>query len=113
MPTLKERIQSLTSSINQAKTSLRDALRNKGVDPGSQPSFKALRLGIERIPSGDKYKELIGKGSIFSTNLDTNKTSRKLVMAPDKSTFSIKVNCTLDSIQSWMKSMEASIKAIG
>lgn len=62
MPTLKERIQSLTSSINQAKTSLRDALRNKGVDPGSQPSFKALRLGIERIPSGDKYKELIGKG---------------------------------------------------
>lgn len=63
MPTLKERIQSLTSSINQAKTSLRDALRNKGVDPGSQPSFEAIRLGIERIPSGDKYKELIGKGS--------------------------------------------------
>lgn len=85
MPTLKERIQSLTSSINQAKTSLRDALRNKGVDPGSQPSFEALRLGIERIPSGDKYKELIGKGSIFSTNLDTNKTARKMVMAPDKS----------------------------
>lgn len=50
MPTLKERIQSLTSSINQAKTSLRDALRNKGVDPGSQPSFKALRLGIKRFP---------------------------------------------------------------
>ena len=68
MPTLKERIQSLTSSINQAKTSLRDALRNKGVDPGSQPSFEALRLGIERIPSGDKYKELIGKGFI-STKL--------------------------------------------
>lgn len=63
MPTLKERIQSLTSSINQAKTSLRDALRNKGVDPGSNPSFEAIRLGIERIPSGDKYKELIGKGS--------------------------------------------------
>lgn len=100
MPTLKERIQSLTQSISQAKTSLRDALRNKGVDPGSQPSFEALRLGIERIPSGDKYKELIGKGSIFSTNLDTNKTARKMVMAPDKSTFSIKVNCTLDSIQS-------------
>lgn len=100
MPTLKERIQSLTSSINEAKTSLRDALRNKGVDPGSQPSFEALRLGIERIPSGDKYKELIGKGSIFSTNLDTNETSRKMVMAPDKSTFSIKVNCTLDSIPS-------------
>ena len=82
MPTLKERIQSLTSSINQAKTSLRDALRNKGVDPGSQPSFG---LGIERIPSGDKYKELIGKGSIFSTKLDTNETARKMVMAPDKS----------------------------
>lgn len=100
MPTLKERIQSLTSSINEAKTSLRDALRNKGVDPGSQPSFEALRLGIERIPSGDKYKELIGKGSIFSTELDTNETARKMVMAPDKSTVSIKVNCTLDSIQS-------------
>lgn len=100
MPTLKERIQSLTSSINQAKTSLRDALRNKGVDPGSQPSFEAIRLGIEGISSGDKYKELIGKGSIFSTNLDTNKTFRKMVMAPNKSTVSIKVNCTLDSIQS-------------
>lgn len=100
MPTLKERIQSLTSSINQAKTSLRDALRNKGVDPGSQPSFEALRLGIEGIPSGDKYKELIGKGSIFSTDLDTNETARKMVMAPDKFTVSIKVNCILDSIQS-------------
>lgn len=99
MPTLKERIQSLTQSISQAKTNLRDALRNKGVDPGSQPSFEALRLGIKRIPSGDKYKELIGKGSIFSTKLDTNETSRKMVMAPDKSTVSIKVNCTLDSIQ--------------
>lgn len=86
MPTLKERIQSLTSSINEAKTSLRDALRNKGVDPGSQPSFEALRLGVENISSGDKYKELIGKGSIFSTNLDTNETARKMVMAPDKST---------------------------
>ena len=100
MPTLKERIQSLTSHINEAKTSLRDALKNKGVDPGSQPSFEAIRLKIERIPSGDKYKELIGKGSIFSTNLDTNETARKMVMAPNKSTFSIKVNCNLDSIQS-------------
>lgn len=100
MPTLKERIQSLTSSINEAKTSLRDALRNKGVDPGSQPSFEALRLGIKSISSGGKYKELIGKGSIFSTNLDTNETARRMVMAPDKSTVSIKVNCTLDSIQS-------------
>lgn len=100
MPTLKERIQSLTSSINQAKTSLRDALRNKGVDPGSQPSFEAIGLGIKRIPSGDKYKKLIGKGSVFSTRLDTNKTARKMVMAPSKSTISIEVNCNLDSIQS-------------
>lgn len=108
MPTLKERIQSLTSSINQAKTSLRDALRNKGVDPGSQPSFEAIRLGIEGISSGDKYKELIGKGSIFCTNLDTNKTSRKRFMAPDKFTFSIKVNCTLDSIQSALDEINGS-----
>lgn len=108
MPTLKERIQSLTSSINQAKTSLRNALRNKGVDPGSQPSFEALRLGIESISSGDKYKELIGKGSIFSTNLDTNETARKIVMAPDKSTISIKVNCTLDSIQSALDEINGS-----
>lgn len=108
MPTLKGRIRSLTSSINQAKTSLRDALRNKGVDPGSQPSFEALRLGIEGIPSGDKYKELIGKGSIFSTKLDTNETARKMVMAPDKSTFSIKVNCNLDSIQSALDEINGS-----
>ncbi len=108
MPTLKERIQSLTSSINQAKTSLRDALRNKGVDPGSQPSFKAIRLGIERIPSGDKYKELIGKGSIFSTRWDTNKTARRRVMAPDKTTVSIKVNCQLDSIQSALDEINGS-----
>lgn len=108
MPTLKERVQSLTSFINEAKTSLRDALKNKGVDPGSNPSFEALRLGIERIPSGDKYKELIGKGSIFSTDLDTNKTSRKIVMAPNKSTVSIKVNCTLDSIQSALNEINKS-----
>lgn len=97
---LKSRIEALTTQISNAKTSLRDALRNKGVDPGSQPSFEAIRLGIEGISSGDKYKELIGKGSIFSTNLNTNKTARKMVMVPDKSTVSIKVNCTLDSIQS-------------
>lgn len=108
MPTLKERIQSLTSSINQAKTSLGDALRNKGVDPGSQPSFEAIRLGIEKIPSGDEYKKLIGKGSIFSTNLDTNKTARKMVMAPDKFTVSIKVNCNLDSIQSALDEINGS-----
>lgn len=108
MPTLKERIQSLTSSITQAKTSLRDALRNKGVDPGSQPSFEDLGLGIKKIPSGDKYKELIGKGSIFSTRLDTNKTARKMVMAPDKSTISIKVNCNLDSIQSALDQINGS-----
>lgn len=108
MPTLKERIQSLTSSINEAKTSLRDALRNKGVDPGSQPSFEALRLGIEGISSGDKYKELIGKGSIFSTDLGTNKTFRRMIMAPDKSTVSIKVNCTLNSIQSALDEINGS-----
>lgn len=108
MPTLKERIQSLTQSISQAKTNLRDALRNKGVDPGSNPSFEALRLGVESISSGDKYKELIGKGSIFSTDLDTNETARKMVMAPDKSTVSIKVNCNLDSIQSALDEINGS-----
>lgn len=108
MPTLKERIQSLTQSISQAKTNLRDALRNKGVDPGSQPSFEALRLGIESISSGDKYKELIGKGSIFSTKLDTNETARKMVMGPDQSTVSIKVNCNLDSIQSALDEINGS-----
>lgn len=97
---LKSRIEALTTQISNAKTSLRNALRNKGADPGSQPSFEAIRLGIERIPSGDKYKKLIGKGSIFSTRLDTNKTARKMVMAPDKSTISIRANCTLDSIPS-------------
>ena len=97
---LKSRIEALTTQISNAKTSLMDALKNKGVDPGSQPSFEALRSGIERIPSGDKYKELIGKGSIFSTRLDTNETARKMVMAPNKVTTSIKVNCNLDSIQS-------------
>lgn len=105
---LKSRIEALTTQISNAKTSLRDALRNKGVDPGSQPSFEALRLGIEGISSGDKYKELIGKGSIFSTKLDTNKTSRKMVMAPDESTVSIKVNCTLDSIQSTLDEINGS-----
>lgn len=108
MPTLKERIQSLTSSINKAKTSLRDALRNKGVDPGSQPSFEALRLGVERIPSGDKYKELIGKGSIFSTKLDTNETARKMVMTPEPYIISLKVNCILDSIQSALDEINGS-----
>ena len=110
MPTLKERIQSLTSSITKAKTSLSDALRDKGVDPGSQPSFEALRLGIERIPSGDKYKELIGKGSIFSTKLDTNETARKMVMAPDKFTVSIKANCNLASIQSALDEINGSFR---
>lgn len=105
---LKSRIEALILQISNAKTSLRDALRNKGVDPGSQPSFEALRLGIESIPSGDKYKELIGKGSIFSTKLDTNETARKMVMAPNKSTVSIKVNCNLDSIQSALDEINGS-----
>lgn len=105
---LKSRIEALTTQISNAKTSLRDALRNKGVDPGSQPSFEAIRLGIEGISSGDKYKELIGKGSIFSTNLDTNKTSRKMVMGPDKTTVSIKVDCELDSIQSALDEINGS-----
>lgn len=105
---LKSRIEALILQISNAKTSLRDALRNKGVDPGSQPSFEALRLGIESISSGDKYKELIGKGSIFSTKLDINETARKMVMAPDKSTISIKVNCNLDSIQSALDEINGS-----
>lgn len=105
---LKSRIEALILQISNAKTSLRDALRNKGVDPGSQPSFEALRLGIKRIPSGDKYKELIGKGSIFSTKLDTNETARKMVMVPGKSTISIKVNCNLDSIQSALDEINGS-----
>lgn len=105
---LKSRIEALTTQISNAKTSLRDALKNKGVDPGSQPSFEALRLGIKKIPSGDKYKELIGKGSIFSTKLDTNKTARKMVMASNKYTASIKVNCTLDSIQSALDEINGS-----
>lgn len=105
---LKSRIEALILQISNAKTSLRDALRNKGVDPGSQPSFEALRLGIESISSGDTYKELIGKGSIFSTKLDTNETSRKMVMAPGKYTTSIKVNCTLDNIQSALDEINGS-----
>ena len=105
---LKSRIEALILQISNAKTSLRDALRNKGVDPGSQPSFEALRLGIESISSGDKYKELIGKGSIFSTDLDTNKTSRKMIMAPDKSTVTIKVNCTLDNIKNALSEIQGS-----
>lgn len=65
-------------------------------------------MGVESISSGDKYKELIGKGSIFSTNLDTNETARKMVMAPNKSTVSIKVNCNLDSIQSALDEINGS-----
>ena len=105
---LKSRIEALTTQISNAKTSLRDALRNKGVDPGSQPSFEAIGLGIQRISSGDKYKELIGKGSTFSTKLDTNETARRMVMTPNKSTFSVKVNCDLDSIQSALNEINGS-----
>lgn len=105
---LKSRIEALILQISNAKTSLRDTLKKKGVDPGSQPSFEALRSGIEKIPSGDKYKKLIGKGSIFSTRLDTNKTARKMVMAPDKSTISVEANCNLDSIQSALDEINGS-----
>lgn len=105
---LKSRIEALTTQISNAKTSLRDALRNKGVDPGSQPSFEALSLGIKRISSGNKYKELIGKGSIFSTKLDTNETARKMVMASDPFTASLKVNCVLGSIQSALDEINGS-----
>lgn len=83
---LKSRIEALILQISNAKTSLRDALRNKGVDPGSQPSFEALRLGIERIPSGNNYEELIGK----------------------KTQISIRVNCNLDSIQSALDKINGS-----
>lgn len=65
-------------------------------------------MGIERISSGDKYKELIGKGSIFSTKLDTNETARKMVMDPNKFTVSIKVNCDLDSITSALNEINGS-----
>lgn len=105
---LKSRIEALTTQISNVKISLRDALRKKGVDPGSQPSFEAIRSGIEGISSGNKYKNLIGKGSIFSTHLSNNKTARKMVMAPDKSTFSIEVNCNLDSIQSALDEINGS-----
>lgn len=37
---LKSRIEALILQISNAKTNLRDALRNKGVDPGSNPSLK-------------------------------------------------------------------------
>jgi hypothetical protein len=105
---LKSRIEALTTQISNAKTSLGDALRNKGVDPGSQPSFKAISSGIGKIQSGNEYKKLIGKGSIFSTKLDTNETARKMVMAPNKFTTSIRVNCNLDSIQSALDEINGS-----
>lgn len=105
---LKSRIEALILQISNAKTSLRSALSNKGVSVSINPSWNEIAQGIKRISSGDKYKKLIGKGSIFSTKLDTNKTARKMVMAPDKSTFSIKVNCTLDSIQSALDEINGS-----
>lgn len=40
--------------------------------------------------------------------MDTNETARKRVMAPDKSTVSIKVNCNLDSIQSALDKINGS-----
>lgn len=99
---LKSRIEALTTRISNAKTSLRSALSNKGVSVPISPTWDQITQGINdiEIPSGDKYKELIGKGSIFSTKLDTNETARKMVMAPNKSTVSLEVNCNLDSIKS-------------
>ena len=107
---LKSRIEALILQISNAKTSLRSALSNKGVSVPISPTWDQITQGINdiEIPSGDKYKELIGKGSIFSTDLDTNETARKMVMAPDKSTVSIKVNCTLDSIQSALDEINGS-----
>lgn len=40
--------------------------------------------------------------------MDTNETARKMVMAPDKSTVSIKVNCYLDSIPSALNEINES-----
>lgn len=40
--------------------------------------------------------------------MDTNETARKMVMSPDKSTVSIKVNCNLDSIQSALDEINGS-----
>lgn len=104
---LKSRIEALILQISNAKTSLRSALSNKGVSVPISPTWDQITQGINDI-DGDKYKELIGKGSIFSTKLDTNETARKMVMAPDKSTVSIKVNCTLDSIQSALDEINGS-----
>ena len=107
---LKSRIEALILQISNAKTSLRSALSNKGVSVPISPTWDQITQGINdiEIPSGDKYKELIGKGSIFSTRLDTNETARKMVMAPDKSTISIKVNCNLDHIQSALDEINGS-----
>lgn len=108
---LKSRIEALILQISNAKTSLRSALSNKGVSVPISPTWDQITQGIndiERISSGDKYKELIGKGSIFSTKLDTNETARKRVMAPDKFTIPIKVNCNLDSIQSALDEINGS-----
>lgn len=80
---LKSRIEALILQISNAKTSLGDALRNKGVDPGSQPSFKDISLGIEKIQSINEYK---GKSIKVS----------------------IKVNCVLDSIQSALDEINGS-----
>lgn len=40
--------------------------------------------------------------------MDTNETARKMVMAPNKFTVSIKVNCNLDSIQSALDEINGS-----
>lgn len=110
---LKSRIEALTTQISNAKASLRSALSNKGVSVPISPTWDEITQGIndiKGISSGDKYKELIGKGSVFSTNLDTNKTSRKMVMITDNPySISIRVSCTLEgSIQSALDEINGS-----
>lgn len=101
---LKSRIEALTTQISNAKTSLRDALRNKGVDPGSQPSFEVLRLGIERIPvpvmpkvslsfSSGIYSAYL-EGSNFNTSSYTVYYNGRIKFNPG----------TIPSIVDWMNS---------
>lgn len=99
---LKSRIEALILQISNAKTSLRDALRNKEVDPGSQPSFEAIRLGIERIPVMPKVSLSFSSG-IYSAYLEGSNfnTSQYTVYYNGQ----IKFNPgTISSIVDWMNS---------